>query len=299
MFTMEGAAGPLTETLSPGGEGAAAQTERVIAVPEGIFPGYPEEAREHPEGLRLDPARTDATHPLARKFAGAEVAAARFRRTFRFRELDATAVPFRYADGSPALLERAFGAGRVLVFTSAADADGGDLMLTGATAALPLQAVYHASGRGRNDALNLRVGDDIRLRFGFERLDREVRIRRPSGALTRVTARATRQGNECVAVLEDAREPGRYAFEVSGGAGEREVVRGEVAVSFDAAESDRTELDPAEIAQALPHVTVSVEAEDLLAGTAPFGADGWLVLVLAAVALLCVEGLLANRRLAR
>lgn len=267
---------------------------RIAAVPEGIFPGYPTEAVGDVADLagarRLDPSRADWSHPLVRRFKGTEIAAARFRRTMRFKELDATSVPLRYDDGSPALLERAFGAGRVIVFTSACDAAWNDMMLTGSTAGLALQAVYYASGRGRNDALNLTVGVDVSLRFGLDLLGKEVRITRPGGSMTRLSSRATRRG-ECVAKLADARDAGLYAFEVDSGP------RGAVAVNVDPREPDPTELDPAKIVEALHDVDVTVDNEDLLTGNKALVADGWLLLVLAALAVAGGELYLANKRL--
>ncbi len=273
---------------------AAPAEGRIAAVPEGIFPGYPTEAVGDLADLagarRLDPSRADWSHPLVRRFKGTEIAAARFRRTMRFKELDATAVPLRYDDGSPALLERAFGAGRVIVFTSACDAGWNDMMLTGSTAGLALQAVYYASGRGRNDALNLTVGADVSLRFGLDLLAKEVRITRPGGSMTRLSSRATRRG-ECVATLADARDAGLYAFEVDSGP------HGAVAVNVDPRESDPTQLDPAKIADALHDLHVTVENEDLLTGNKALVADGWLLLVLGALAVAGAEVYLANRNL--
>ncbi|MBI4859672.1 MAG: BatA domain-containing protein [Candidatus Riflebacteria bacterium] len=283
-FTAAGSAGP-----SPGSTATRTGDERLRAVPEGIFPGYPQEWSTGAE-LRLDARRAEFGHPVLRRFRGAELAAARFRRVLRFKELDATAVPLRHDDGSPALLERGFGAGRVLVFTSACDADGSDLLLTGSTAGLPLAAIYHASGRGQGDWLNGTVGGNVTIHLPLDRVGRSIRVFRPGRPPVTQAGRATRRG-DCVAELADASEAGLYRFEVDGGPG------GAVAMSFDPRESDRAPIDPSAIAAVLKNAKVSVQIEDLLDNVRPLGSDGWLVLVLAVVALLAVEGVLANKNL--
>jgi hypothetical protein len=74
----------------------------------------------------------DYDHPVFEIFAGprsGDFTGARFFRARRFQPSDSAAVLARYDDGSPALVERRIGRGRLLVWTSSLDAFWNDLAL--------------------------------------------------------------------------------------------------------------------------------------------------------------------------
>jgi hypothetical protein len=279
-----------TYTLATG----KARDDRLKEVPEGIFPGYPwealGEASDHSRSLSLDPARASFDHPLLAKFRGVDLSAAKFYRIFKFRAIDPTSVPLRYTNGYPALLERVFGNGRTLIFTSACDLDWNNFIITGSTAPLVLQAIYYCYGTGRNRALNRTVGERIAIRFPFGLFDKAVIVTAPDGRTINLRSRASRKG-DCRAILPDAERAGLYRFAMEGGPA------GAVAVNPDPEESVREAIDPDEVDGILSNVDVWVEEEELLGDGEPLGADGWLALIFLGIACLCVEAFLANKNL--
>jgi hypothetical protein len=91
-------------------------------------------------------AATDLRHPIFRPFGGlaANLGQVRFARTWKVRP-DGWDVAARWIDGSPALLERREGNGRVVLFTSDLDRRWNDFPLNQAFVPFLIEAVRHAA----------------------------------------------------------------------------------------------------------------------------------------------------------
>jgi hypothetical protein len=88
-------------------------------------------------------------------------------------------VVLRYADGTPAVMERAWGAGRVVLFSSTADTAWNDLP---AHPGLFVPLVYRTLGaivQRQDEGLNLRVGDKFSYRLPTDLLGREAVVAGP------------------------------------------------------------------------------------------------------------------------
>jgi hypothetical protein len=91
-------------------------------------------------------AATDLRHPIFRPFGGlaANLGQVRFARTWKVRP-DGWDVAARWTNGSPALLERREGNGRVVLFTSDIDRRWNDFPLNQAFVPFVIEAVRHAA----------------------------------------------------------------------------------------------------------------------------------------------------------
>jgi hypothetical protein len=91
-------------------------------------------------------AATDLRHPIFRPFGGlaANLGQVRFARTWKVRP-DGWDVAARWTNGSPALLERREGTGRVVLFTSDVDRRWNDFPLNQAFVPFVIEAVRHAA----------------------------------------------------------------------------------------------------------------------------------------------------------
>lgn len=92
-------------------------------------------------------AATDLRHPIFRPFGAlaANLGQVRFERTWRLKP-EGWNVAARFTDGSPALLERPEGSGRVLVFASDLDRRWNDFPLHPAFVPFTVEAIRHATG---------------------------------------------------------------------------------------------------------------------------------------------------------
>lgn len=107
---------------------------------------------------RLTLAATDLRHPIFRPFGAlaANLGQARFDRSWRVAPAG-WAVVARFSNGSPALLERTLGRGRVVLFASDVDRRWNDLPLHPGFVPLALEAIRYAAG-GRSAPREFVVG---------------------------------------------------------------------------------------------------------------------------------------------
>jgi hypothetical protein len=107
---------------------------------------------------RLTLAATDLRHPIFRPFGAlaANLGQARFDRSWRVGPAGWATVA-RFSNGSPALLERALGSGRVVLFASDVDRRWNDLPLHPGFVPLALEAIRYAAG-SRSGARDYIVG---------------------------------------------------------------------------------------------------------------------------------------------
>lgn len=244
----------------------------------------------------------DYAHPIFELFnapRSGDFSTARF---YRYRALTpqaGSAVSARFDDGSPALVEHAFGAGKIMIWASSIDPYWTNL---------PLQPVFlpfaHQLGKyaGRysdarrwftaGDVLDISRHGELTAPFlGGRTVDSttELVMESPSGARERVTATGSNH-------LVTLREQGFYELrgrETPVGSGRP------IAVNVDPAESDLAHLDPQDMVVAVTSVNGQrVSGSDLNTGT-PQDQERrqkvWWYLLVGAALLMAAETVLSNR----
>lgn len=138
----------------------------------------------------------DLTHPIARLWSdpsSGSVAAAHFFRHFPIQpdqrpraqlpaDVGPTAVILRYSDGSPAVLERDWGAGKVVLFASTAGRSWTDLPVRPGLFVPLMHRVIGGIVQRQDEHLNLPVGAPFSQRVEMDLLRREVEIFAPAAA---------------------------------------------------------------------------------------------------------------------
>jgi hypothetical protein len=271
-----------------------------------VIPGVEDFTRNAPMQTDLMPARLGATvdrsagggtrvaeiaytHPVFELFSAPHSGDFATGHVFRFREaapVTGATVLARYDDGSPALVERVVGEGRVLLWTTSADDFWSDLPMNPVFLPFVHELMAHAA-RHQNARASYVVGDALDVaRLSASTRSKTLVLQAPSGART-----ALGGTNASVAELGEAgfyelRAPGEAA-----GTGEP------VAVNVDAAESDLTPMPTDEFVAAV----TALPGERAAANGAALPVDAerdqslWWYLVVAVLVLLVGETLWANR----
>ena len=225
---------------------------------------------------RVSIGEVDATHPALRGVE--ELRAANFTRAVNVEPAIDDRVLMRLADGTPLLLERALGSGRVLLFTSSLDRDWNDLVVQ--PAFVPLMAgMANTLLGGAGFTSEADLGSTLAVRaLGFA----GGQIFDPRGEA------ALGLGAGSDDVLLD--QVGFYEV-VGGGTSEL------VAVNFDPRESDLTPIDAATLDRwrglgARPGEPVTQVAVTTADDTVPSSLGTWLMLLL--LMLVLVESAVGN-----
>jgi hypothetical protein len=199
-------------------------------------------------------------------------------------------VLLRLAGGAPALAEREFGQGRVILASFSAGVSRGDFALRPAYLPLLHQLVAHLAA-GNSLSRSLRTGDPIAARFDVGQADEPVRVSGPGGLDATLAAEVG--GDGAIARLPMSRGAGIYRFEASGGKQEA------FAVNVPEAESNLSHAGPNEVRErtGLKEMRFATDLEDIagLADRARKGSEVWRPLILAAILLLFAEAFLAQR----
>ena len=286
------------ETVLPDGA-VGAQLEEFVRQGGGLVIIGDAGARAHPlSTLRNaqpvnrdnDPASLvsiDALHPVFEPFratGASQFASARVTRFQRGVAVQGAQVAARFDDGSPALLERRFGRGRVLQFAGGMTRAAGDLVLQPAFVPFVQQLVRHANANQQARAA-FTVGNVLDVN-GFAAADRDAVVLSPSGERTPMPASPKSR------TLRIA-EPGIYQIR-GAGAGATTV---SVAANVDASESDLTPVGAELFQDAVTPRERNVNA--LPAALQPREREGrqslWWYLLLIAFAFLAIETFFANR----
>lgn len=229
----------------------------------------------------------DALHPIFEPFraSGAgQFAGARFSRFARGTAEDEAQVVARFDDGSPALLERRHGRGRILHWTSGFSRASGDFVLQPAFVPFVQQLVKHAvAGNQAQKAYTIGHVIDVNA---FAPGDRDAVVLSPSGQRTRAQAGAP-------ARTLRASEAGIYQIRGVGEGAATQVV----AVNVDIAESDITPIGAEAFNDAI--TTRAQNAAGVPAAVRPQDREQqqrlWWYLLLIAFAFLAIETVFANR----
>ena len=217
----------------------------------------------------------------------------RFLKRFEVEASD-TSVPILKLAGSnsPVLIEQSLGRGHVFMFTTSADATWNNMALTPVFPMLMQKIVTYLAGREFEQPRV--VGDTLSLSYKSQPDASDAVFDSPSGKSITVPVREYRK--QYVAMLENAEEDGFYTVRVS-----VQSAGMPVAVNVDTRESDIACLTEAEVTKALEgtEVTVAANDADILSAieTLRTGKSSWRLLMIAAIAILLIESLLADRLL--
>jgi hypothetical protein len=251
--------------------------------------------------------RATIAHPAPRTFAGPlmapfgqgddpPLAEADF---FAYRLLtpvSGASVSARLDTGDPWLVERPWGRGRVLVLATPIDAEAGTLPANPDFVPLTHEWVFHLAGRGGQSPI-VRAGEPLVFPLdpppapGVDALPLEM----PDGSSARATV--LRSGNSAHARFDDTRQAGVYRLTLPDPPG----ALAYAAVTGDGRESDLSPLDPAEAARLAQGWPFEFENNpDRLAARLSAAEPGgkhevWRLLVLTALAFLCLEVYLTRR----
>ncbi len=155
----------------------------------------------------------------------------------------------RYDDGDamPAIVERRFGEGRVIVVTSTVDQEWNDWARDASYVVTMLEMTqYLARGEGADS--DLLVGDPVRFGLDPARFERDVLVRTPQYPAEQevpVTAQAAEDGQGFELIWDETSRSGVYRFVLTGMTGEQTIRA--VAVNLDPQESDLVKATQAEL----------------------------------------------------
>ncbi len=242
-------------------------------------------------GARL--ATVERTHPVFAPFAAPRSGDLGAPRVLRHRALtpssDATVLA-RFDDGTPALVERAAGRGRVLLWASTLDTYWSDLPLDPIYVPFVRQLVTYAA-RVAPAASSYTVGQTIDPAALSAGDATSWVVETPAGRRLRV-------GADGVAGLVALSEPGVYT--IRGANADASDAGTLVAANVDPAEADAARIPPADIARAVVDSTLTVPPATAAESETRVEREArqsiWWYLLAALFALLVAESLVASRR---
>lgn len=284
--------GEVGEELTPGGAGRR-----------------PGRAGDDAEGWPVEPDQTHRNHPLARfltRLPKPLVDEARVTTLFRVKPYPGASVILRAAEcDQPLLLDRPVGRGHVLLVTTAADRDWGNIVVNPAYLILLHESITYLTRRSHERQFT--VAQPLAIPLPSEssgsgpEKGEDVRCILVDPDNRRTPIKVTEAEGQRTADCGLPETPGFYRLE-QGEATAAEPIM--VAVNIDPVESDVKTLPSEKLQSALADVPVRMLAgEDLAAEVkeARTGREIWRVLMVIALAVLLVESLLAwhfSRKLA-
>ena len=192
-------------------------------------------------------ASVDYRHPIFMPFNNpnhGDFAKARFYRYYQTVPIaDATTIA-AFDDGNPALLEKIYGTGRVLFFTSTIDREWNDLPIHAVYLPFLHEAIKYLALKQAGKTPDYRVGDGVEYNGSQDSAGKEVAVFDPDRKEARMTL--NEQGN---LFYENTENPGIYSVHRSGEKPHNFVV------NVDTGESDLTPRNPEELTSMLVGTT--------------------------------------------
>lgn len=245
--------------------------------------------------------RTHAVFELFRTPRSGDFTAASFYRYWNLDPGEDDLVLAGFDDGTPALLTRTVGDGRVLVWSSSLDRFWNDLATQPVFVPFVHRVVEFAAGYREAQAwhtvgsgLRLAAIEDVTMPEGAE-----VTVTAPDGGTNELVSVALAQGAADASAATDRidlPEPGFYTLAWSEGDTEREL---SIAANLDRTESDLAKIDPEELAAALRYRAGATGELDLSGQVAAEDREAtqswWWYLLIAVFVALAAETTLSNR----
>ena len=279
---------------------AAAWNERAASADTPLLPAMIRSKVETSDSLGagkpLDSEITD--HPVCMPLMSLPqdlLGETRFLRLMEVEALPNSVAVLQLAGGRrPILLEHALGRGQVFMFTTTAETTWNNMALTPVFPLVMQQIVTYLSGREFERPRT--VGDSLALTYVDQPDANDAVFETPSGKSITVPVREV--GGQFVALLENAPEDGYYTAHVS-----VQAPGLPIAVNVDPAESDVACLPEPELRANLAGLGLGVASgDDELAAVIEAnrtGSSAWRFFMMAALVLLLLECLLADRMMAR
>lgn len=245
------------------------------------------------EKTSLDPASMD--HPALQRFRGAQdvaVNTSEFTKYFQLTPNDkdkSVRVMARFANGQPAMVEKRFGLGKVVLVASGATTEWNTLPVHAVFLPLVHQLVAYLA-TGTDGTRNGLVGEPLVKPLPLAEANRKITIAGPNGDRTTVKPSVDERG--AVVTLENPQQAGFYRLAVEQGTPDV------FAVNRDTSESDLASLNEAGVRKLIPVrelVWINLN-EDLLTALTRTrqGIELWRHLLLTALLLMAVETMLAQ-----
>ncbi len=297
--------------LFPGDNTQAAYYDKVLYAERHYLPApYGEaegDAKDADKAIALQDKNFE--HPIAALWndpASGRPSAAGFRRIMPLKPAEESnvgpdaggpQVVLRYADGRPAVMERPWGLGRVVQFSSTADTAWNNLPTRTPGVYLPL--LYRVLGsiiQRQDEALNVVAGQPMTWRAPNELLGTDALIETPGGAKgTRAGRKIEQRDRGVVLRFDDTGRAGAYTATIDSQP-QREVI---FAAQPDPAESSLDELQPSRLQTLAAKARVIEyrpgEAIAATLGAQRAGSELWLPLAMLAVLVAGTETYLAKR----
>jgi hypothetical protein len=199
----------------------------------------------------------------------------------------------KYSDGTPAVMERTWGLGRVVQFSSTADTSWNDLPVRLAWVPL-LHRTLGSIVQRQDEGLNIRVGDRFARRVPVEYLDKEAAFFRPrQSEVLRELRRVEMVAGWPTIQFERTDLAGLYDAKL-----DEPALTLKFAAQADSAESGLDELSPAQITTLKDVASVMVWSPNMsMKGMMEQGRTGlefWLPIVVICLLLAGVETFLAQ-----
>lgn len=243
------------------------------------------------------------SHPIATLWTDPEagnLSSAKFYRAYGLMQEAAVAgtnppeVVLRFADDTPAVMQRSFGRGRVIQFASSADTLWNDLPVR---PGLFVPLMYRSLGElvaRQDEALTVAVGETVAYRVGADLLGRDVVFTPPGDKAERSAGKIEMIDAVPTLKYDAANFAGAYDAQIGAGA---EISRIRFAAQPDTGESDLTELPQPQIA-ALAQVAQVVNYPDAsleqTLAKSRLGTELWLPLLIAAICCAVAETFMAD-----
>lgn len=188
-------------------------------------------------------ASVDYRHPIFMPFSNpnhGDFGKGRFYRYFQTVPTSEAVAIAAFDDGNPALLEKIYGNGRVLCFTSTIDREWNDLPIHGVYLPFLHETIKYLALKQAGKVPDYRVGDSVEYNGAQDSAGKEVAVFDPDRKETRINL--NEQGN---LFYENTEHPGIYSVHSSGESPHYFVI------NVDTAESDLTYRNPEELTSML------------------------------------------------
>lgn len=286
--------------IFPGPATNAAFYNEQLAKKRGLLPATLGEVRAAPENGVFHLQDKDYTHRIVSIWntpAAGTLAGARFQRAYvlkpeagRTEKAGEPRVVVSFADGAPAVMERTWGRGSVVLFSSTANSAWNDLALRPAFVPL-IERTVGAILERQEERLNISVGGKFEVAGEAEWIDKDVFVAAPGeskgpGALRRLSV------VEGVPLLRFEETDRAGAYDVTVKTEPPTTVK--LAAQFNPAESDLTPLAQAQIDSLAPAATIirwapGMNFKDQLGPGRGGGGEFWVPLAFLGLLVACVE----------
>ncbi len=241
----------------------------------------------------------DYSHPIFRPFSlpgNGDLTSPEFYQCYSLEEKEGDApvrVLARFTNGYPAVVERSYGAGKVILVNTTADTDWTNLPLRAVYLPLIHQMVYYLSGR-KEVKERYYVGDPVRFTFPLSGYKGKITITDPRGR--KFTLSPVPREGYSLATFKETTLPGIYSVSSQG----EDLGRGTAfAVNLNTRESLLTTVSPDKIKELFGKIPLTLlsnpEKLSTLIKRSRQGVQLWPRLISLALLLFIIELLLSNR----